>query len=1568
MALELNNLPPRLAARLREFHRRRRLCELGRLGLAVVGVYLLLALLAMHIDRFLFLSPAWRVFLTVAVQSVGLLQGLFLLLRFWRRRTSPARLAYAVERQLPGSVAERLVTLAELRAGGGEDNPSAVHRRLLAQLEAEALACCESFAGAALVHDRRLRQLGLAVLAVLAVYGALLLPAAYQFPLMLRRFAQPRANLPKPSFVHLSITPEGAVLGQGGELVIQARSEGRIPAFLQPLFNRLNATSSHCRLMLYADRPDNGQRLGQPTEVVDMSRVQRTLFLFSRTDLQAGFRFKVRYADAETELFLAEVVAQPRIVDIQVRVEPPAYARLPVAELANPEGPLALLPDSSLEVTFQVDQPVANWRLRAGDERQLEAEWNEPTQTLRAAFVFAETMEIDLEVVNQRGFANLVPARLILRRREDRKPVVSLDYPGPEIDCFPGELVPLRFRAEDDLGLAALFVDYLLNPDVGDAAVETMPLELPDDPELEVAMATGLDLQRTGAMPGDTLLLTVRARDGAGNDGESRPVVVRIRPFARGDNERLRLRALRWLSDCLEEVARGSGEPTAPFAGEQAERLAERAAKLGVEGDLPDSPASLGPWLERERHFTDLPRHRDDLRQLAAVISLAAGQLPAPAAQAELLELGRQRLHRLTALRRLKNLAWQLFGVGYELAAIRDARQAGDERWQAGRRQRARQVGDFLTALVAALRADDELLAQRRRSEELEALLRQKRAAIEAKRYDAPGGLLPGFGMGEGAPAAADTPEVRTLRTELEALRAEATEVSRLQAATIEQAAARLLAPPSTHAKLRQTLEQPLLARLAQEAGRLAVAGEAPTAQSFERLVEAAIPSVPTAPIPESEALDRRAALLLATLENLGPEVLDLAAFEAGLPIDEARRLQEALISSAYQFARREPSAARQLAAYQPVRQALDELLVAVAAAMPAAAAQEQIARRRLATQADSGLGQAQLAAPGQPPPAWRANLRMHALEPFLPLWPALVEMERLLGARGQGPSGAAVAAPPPAAGALERRAQALGWRWELAEIDAAKTIGELERRLAWRILAQEVALATDATGDQPEWPSLTEMANLPPPAVDEWLAAVAPATAGQIVEWEEELAGLAGDRLPAGAGLDNLAAVADRLRQDEPLFFGVGQEVTAEAEQAVASVAALLDRHRQAIGGLEEALTGLQLRLVLFPPAPVGDQDLLFLRWREALGRFRSRSGPAVAKLDEWRRQAGGGDAKLAAAALADLERQAIALRQNLEQLLAEARNGELATAASWQKYPLLTIFEHTTLLVELATELAANRQPEAVAQRFLAAFPEAGDALLVDRLPLVDRLADSLKAAEARLTTATVDVASFHLALAQGQKSLDEFNAALTVAGEGPLAGQARRLAAELAARWRTLPLGAEAPTEAAIRQRQFVLAEINETVARLRRTLATATLQARPASLAFAGGPDDIWRPANRRHAEYARRQLEGLFEFAWGQVAKAMFVALQPDSLTAADRQAALEWSLLLHRLVRSPLTGPVVTRLPVESTAASGSPLVQWLLEQLDQGRRDAAREGAVDHYRDSTLEWLDSLRDLLRYL
>ena len=689
MRRKLAHLPKPVRRTLLAFHRRRRFYELLRTLAAPLLCYAGLALVATHLDRVLFLDTADRVWISVFTHGVVALTGAIALGAFVWRRTSAARLAYDLEHELPRGAAERLVTLNDVlgRSCDGRAPDGGIRADLVEQLTRETVSLCENTPHAArLAHDRPLRRSVLALGLLGAVWAVLLAFPAYQFPLMLQRLTFPARNLPKPSFMRLTVTPEAPVIGRGGEVVLQVQVGGEIPRLLRHPMRWLGMDSGVC---LLATAPGRVDRLRVDRNARPLSRVQRRMFVGSRGDLQESFSFRVRCGDAETDIKFVDVVAQPRATNVNLRVESPAYTGLEPATFREFSDPVPAFAGSRVDLTFGADpSPLRSARVVALQDGKTLAdlEPDPATGTYRYAFEMEAPVEMELVLVNAQGFENVERVRIAMALRVDEPPGVRLEYPGGEISVAQGELIPVQVELSDDLGLQEAAICYQVNPGRGEETPREIMLPLGTHP-VRQTVAASFDLAKVNAVPGDSIVLWVRARDTHLSDERSQTVRIDVTAFGGNENERRRLAALRLLGPWLAAVEPSAADITVLVPGESAcEQAAASAKAKGLQLSGIASSKSILDFIEREHHFTDEAAAASEVRLLHGVVSALLAMPPAPSPfsldqrKAELRELAAKTLPALIVERMGRDLVRRVLTLRREASAVENASETGDAR------------------------------------------------------------------------------------------------------------------------------------------------------------------------------------------------------------------------------------------------------------------------------------------------------------------------------------------------------------------------------------------------------------------------------------------------------------------------------------------------------------------------------------------------------------------------------------------------------------------------------------------------------------------------------------------------------------------------------------------------------------------------------------------------------------------------------------------------------------------------------------------------------------------------
>ncbi len=1567
--MDVSKLPTPVAKRLREFYRSRRLHEFLRVVLSAGAAYLLLALVVMHLDRFLFLETDTRVLLSAIVHCVGGVYALVLFLIMLIKRTTAKRLAYELERQLSPEVAERYVTLADLMASEEHENASPIHEDLLQQLKRETIAHSTTFAAGGLVVDRRFRVMCAVAFCMLGLYALLLIPSAYQMPLMMHRFLAPSTNLPKPSFVHLSLSPASPVIGRGGEIVMQARIEGEIPYMLKWLFNLLGAPSGQCFLIVEDE-------VGVET-VHMMNRIQRTLFVFSRTDIQNSFGFTMRCADAQTARHLLEVVPQPVVMEVKVTVTPPEYTRLPVTTVTNMTAALRVYEGSTVSTVFRVDQRVPSRIIRVNGMEATGLSWDENTREGMYVFTCSADTELDIRVANDRGFENVERVRVALRVREDQKPAVRLNYPASDVSCVPGEFVPMQLSVEDDLGVDNVFVQYYLNPELdADAAPREWELDLTAKGERKVQLSTMLDLDKTGAVPGDNLLVLVRARDTAGNDGESRPVDIRVVAFARGENERRRLDVLDFVGMALLRLADNSGvtpEDPMDIPPEIYTEILRVADASGIPLATPPSYRSILALLEQEHHFTDLSRHKEDVRMVYGLVRDAVSLREKGECQNQLRQVAEELVLSLTLYRRSKTVAWQLYGLKYELDWIEVKLEAAMSRREAMVKARVARLNAFFAEVVATTRTDGEVVGIRKQRETLETELTELRAELEALRKTIPVGM----GGGMGKTGASESKEMREVREDISIVHEEIQALDAkiaIRVGTVVWTALWSRDLADVFPKGLNTKEvQKLLGNVCREA----LLDDAPASEISSPHIERLMSRMRVGKESDEVVLKRRTSLYMETVEDVGANLLALAKAVPRLDDSIVLQRQDALVSSAYLISGEGKTLEQRALSMTDIRAGIDGLMEVLVPVLPELSTIENNVRGRLQNAfagvlarmaADSGKPDTSKAWHGNAVQWVRADMRAMGYNTFAPLGSYIRDLNLLTCLRDRKVFQEGVTPLSSALAELQKRADVLSFSWELADLLAMERVSTSEKLLASRLIGMEASQRFEISTNtryQIEFPVKDSNATDLPAALSDvcsedlslehWLSSEAMLTAA--------LRAVPGIVATTNCFL-NLTAT---LRDDDPGFGRIQDAFTQGEGQPVAFIRDLLQGSLERVARVDDLILLLRLKLAYLPDEGQGDTlDVLFLRTRQSMGRFRSRTVESVSELEAlaMKTELSAADLTTAGRYLAVLGREYASLQKNLMGLRDELVSGTITEQKTLDKYPLLRRFGETQKMTAMAIEASTVKQPGAVAIRFMNAFPEAlTDYITSQRASLVTAK-EALERCRVELSRETPELSDYHADLAIVLDALRIFQDALSIIKDNEASDKLAGGVTEVANRAEGLRIESSAD-DVEVRQRQFEIGETVKHAQQVIRMLDSLSTARQERDMHFNGGPDNIWSQAQRNSANHSRHRIETQSDFARRTTTLGVLSSLKKVD---ADRLlSARSWSMFEYRLVRSPLTGPVVTRPPEVTATESEDPLTRWLLDQLLEARKEARREGNLMYYRESTLEWIDVMRDFLRY-
>ncbi len=1561
MQKQLKHLPKPVARILKRFQRRKRAYALLQALLAPLLCYGLLALLAMHADRFLFLDVATRVWISHLTHGLTAITALGAMGWFALSRPRIFDLAYELERMLPQNASERIVTLHDILARehatpSGQD--SGVHQALVEQLTGETIALCNSIPHAArLARAPRLRRQGrmLGILAILWL-SCWMFPD-YQFPLMWQRLTTPRANLPKPSFMQVTITPAAPVIGKGGEVVFQVEVEGAIPRWLRTPMRWLGADSGRSLLAL---APGHVEQLPFSEAARPMSRIQRQHFVATLSDLEEDFSFRVRCGDAQTGIHQARVVAQPRVLGLQLRVQPPAYTGLETIVLDDLQDPVSAFAGSEITFEFTADQaPLQSARLVALQDGEPLAELSPGPETdaYRHVFEMRESMDLELVLVNTEGFRNVERVHLSLTLREDQPPSVRLDHPVGEITAVEGALIPIRVEMTDDLGLLQGAIRFQVNPETRvDAPFREISLPVEEGARAQTISAR-FDLETTGVMPGDEILLWIRARDTGRNDELSQPVRIRVTSLAGNPNERRRLQALRLLRNVLDIARIESNEaPDRIVLDPDAyESLAAEGASYRL--SLPERPAQMAflAFLAREHYFTDDPRAAHELRLMHGILQALWDEALTDKSGPQRIEtirwLAHEALPALLPDRMARDLVRRILNLRAETLAVENSMRelhATLERAQdAARTKLATLAWD-----VAQRASKDELLEQ-------------------------------AFGIVQ-----ADRQEYQRLVSEVDQLtrnldsqisnnatldEIEATE-ERLDAAE-QQRDATFDGIVIQERKLAEAIEV-FQSAIAQELG-LELPLEATVAELIKTVASAVWNADDTeekqpldqqalltmlAPIlarqsapgtlasPEQATYERRIGLLMEAILDTGSDLAALSRLTQEVNTEDLFAFSERINRAGHDL--RHVLLERRQAAPGILLDQMDGWIQLVQPHMPVWQTQRNNMRQALAarhTNLRMVLQQQQQAA--RPTPLalllwFESEARLLDFSPFASA------AERLATLRTGQPDDA-----PPPVPALEQEADPLA-RWAIKStyldwLDSPRISPE-ERELAASLQALDLAdgiieelpdsLAPRQDDPSPTSPDQAVANGLPLSEVRLQLARTftlppqdSNARLEAIIAQAEQAASALSELAPP-ANPDDAPAFIQALENGKTTLHAI-EIATAEAARDLYLDLAYGDPRRDAVTHMIAALPAI----------------------RDALERYHSTVPALLERLLHRARQeaTGAGDLSAITLDIADLGRRVAALATGLER-------ARILLAGDGSAHDTNPSVHETQRILTLLWQLHESGDPAAEVVAFFQEWPPGAAIVLEPRIQRLAQLQPRIESAARSLTESQTDQDAFRSALREIETELQAFARQLQMLTAFDPEGIHLGRITDLRNRLQTLRETDDATDRNRMARDRLAMDDVQHQWLALVHGLGEQLATLAPSAPdGWWGAPAGAWDATSRQDAEHARARNIAHFSRARHQAVQHLATILMPDHKDAPIDpwiQAAFAW-----RLLHAPIGGQTTRRRVERDLDPPRDPLVQWLMNELNETRNTLRRTDGIRRFHEQTSRWVESVSGYLRY-
>jgi hypothetical protein len=601
------NLPAPILRTLRALARRIRhvLLLRGLMAVAATTLGTLLAMMALDV-AFVMPSLAPRVLLTAS--GIGVVAAAAFAFLIWpqRRKISLAAISRTVELHHP-ELQERISSTVELRGGSeiavadGDIPLPRGSEQLIAALADEATLDASRIVPRREVSTRSVRPYFLATLALALLLALVFCLWPREASLALRRVLHPFLNIENVPAVALEVTPGDCALAIGDPVDIQVSApEGGLAGVELEVIDSTGYVSRQAGQVAAAD---NGRETAS----------------WHFPAVMSGFRYRVQAGRAISRYYEIMAFPRPEIVSASVRYEYPEYTWLTPKTVPELPRVIEALAGTQAAVTIVADTPVARpqWTVAgttAAPIAGIDPKTSLPTYTWTFAVEPETSGTASLLLEGEHGIAG-DSATCEIRATPDRRPTIAIMEPQThKVRMRPRDRLAIKYRAEDDYGLAAVDMQIRIGPNEPITTAQPWPADAAK-PLLSCRGETTLDLGQLDLGDASQLTVQMRAIDTlpesrhGPNIGESAVLIIEIDRSAEPPAADAEKRAEAEKSRREEEQRRQREELREKVSelaelAEKQEKLAEQAAEKAAQEKQESQPSEKQPTEKQsaEKH------------------------------------------------------------------------------------------------------------------------------------------------------------------------------------------------------------------------------------------------------------------------------------------------------------------------------------------------------------------------------------------------------------------------------------------------------------------------------------------------------------------------------------------------------------------------------------------------------------------------------------------------------------------------------------------------------------------------------------------------------------------------------------------------------------------------------------------------------------------------------------------------------------------------------------------------------------------------------------------------------
>jgi hypothetical protein len=237
---------------------------------------------------------------------------------------------------------------------------------------------------------------------------------------------------PAPEF-SAAITPGDTEIERGSRLVVEAAFAKDVPADTTLIISEL----------------DGKERDRIPMRLT----VDEKVFggMIAKVDKDA--RYHVEFGEGKSKQHTITTFVYPKLEQVDVKITPPAYTKLPPKEIKNTMK-ISAMEGSSIDFSLKVNKPVKDAELFGEDKTSLPLKPSAKDQTVLVATMKAEkTQKWRVHLVDDKERANKNPPWISVNVQSNQLAKIEVVFPKRDVQVSQIQELPVEAKVWDDLGV-----------------------------------------------------------------------------------------------------------------------------------------------------------------------------------------------------------------------------------------------------------------------------------------------------------------------------------------------------------------------------------------------------------------------------------------------------------------------------------------------------------------------------------------------------------------------------------------------------------------------------------------------------------------------------------------------------------------------------------------------------------------------------------------------------------------------------------------------------------------------------------------------------------------------------------------------------------------------------------------------------------------------------------------------------------------------------------------------------------------------------------------------------------